>query len=199
VAWWVLAGRSEQIAGLGQGVSPSLRGIVVQGWELVLRTALAIAGALAAIAVLDYILQRLRFERSLRMTREEVKEEIKREEGDPQVKARIRRLQRDAAQRRMLRAVPTASVIITNPEHVAVALQYDRATMPAPRVVAKGAGRVAKRIIELGRKSAVPVVERKPLAQALFRTVEVGREIPAGLYFVVAEVLAFVYRQREAA
>jgi flagellar biosynthetic protein FlhB len=146
--------------------------------------------------VLDYAYQRWRFELSLRMTRQEMKEELKRDEGDPQVKARIRRLQREAAQKRMLQEVPKATVIITNPTHLAIALRYEQGAMGAPRVVAKGAGFVAERIVELARKNWVPIVQRPPLAQVLFKAVQVNQEIPAELYVVVAEVLAYVYRLR---
>src|SRR4051794_8795206 len=130
------------------------------------------------------------------MTRQELKEEMKRDEGDPQIKARIRKLQREAAHKRMFQDVPTASVIVTNPTHLAVALRYERGSMAAPKVVAKGAGFVAKRIVALARTHGVPVVERKPVAQALFKAVKVGQEIPGALYYVVAEVMAFVYRLR---
>lgn len=193
VAYWVLHGRATEIATLGDG---SLARATTVGWNLAIRLALAMAGALVLLGVADYAFQRWRLERSLRMTRQEMREELKREEGDPQLKARIRRLQRETARRRMLAEVPRAQVVITNPTHLAIALQYDRDTMAAPRVVAKGAGLVAQRIAETARRHAVPVIERKPLAQALFKTVEIDQEIPAPLYHAVAEVLAYVYRLR---
>jgi flagellar biosynthetic protein FlhB len=133
------------------------------------------------------------------MSRQELKEETKREEGDPLIRARIRKLARESARNRMMADVPRASVVITNPTHLAIALQYDRGTMSAPKVVAKGAGFVAQRIVELARRHAVPVVERKPVAQALYKVVQVGQQIPAALFYAVAEVLAYVFRLRAAA
>lgn len=192
VAAWVLNNRAGQITSLS---TISLAAASAQGWDLVMRLALALAGALTIIGILDYVFQRYRFEQSLRMTRQELKEELKREEGDPLLKARIRRMQRETAQRRMLAEVPKATVVITNPVHLAVALRYDQKTMKAPRVIAKGRGTVAQRIIDLARRHAVPVLERKPLAHALYQLPLEG-EIPAVLYHVVAELLAFVFRLR---
>jgi len=149
---------------------------------------------LALIAVLDFIYQRWQHERGLKMTREEVKEEMKHSEGDPNVKARIKSLQREMARKRMMKDVPEADVVVTNPTHLAVALKYDKAKADAPLVVAKGAGHVAERIRELARENGVPLVENKPLARALFKSVEIGSEIPEGLYKAVAELLAYVYK-----
>lgn len=174
----------------------SLPNATAQTWDIVLLLGLAVALAFLLVGVVDYILQRLRFEASLRMTREELKEEIKREEGDPHIKARIRKLGRELSQRRMMREVPRATVVITNPTHLAIALRYDKGALGAPRVVAKGAGYVARRIVETARRHGVPVVERKPVAQALYKAVQVGQEIPAALYQAIAEVLAYVYRLR---
>jgi flagellar biosynthetic protein FlhB len=189
----LIKGRFSRLAGLDR---QSLASAVGQTWDLVLRLSLAAAAAFVVVGVIDYIFQRLRYELSLRMTREELKEEIKREEGDPHIKARIRKLGRELSQRRMMRDVPRATVVITNPIHLAIALRYDKGPLSAPRVVAKGAGHVAKRIVETARRHAVPVVERKPVAQALYKAVQVGEEIPAALYHAVAEVLAYVYRLR---
>ena len=193
VAIWVLKARGVQIASLGE---TGLVGAVEQAWSLVIRVGLAVAGTLVVLGVADYAFQYWRFEQSLWMTRQEVKEELKREEGDPLVKARIRKLQRAAAEKRMYQDVPKATVVITNPTHLAVALLYEAGAMGAPRVVAKGAGFVAQRIASLARQHGVPVLERKPVAQALFKSAEVGQEIPAALYVVVAEILAHVYRLR---
>jgi flagellar biosynthetic protein FlhB len=181
------------IGGLGQG---SLGGAVERGWGLVLKAGFAVAAGALLLGVGDYGFQLWRFEQSLRMTREEVKEEQRREEGDPQTRARIRRLQRQAAQKKMFREVRRATVVVTNPTHLAVALRYDRTTMSAPRVIAKGAGHVAKLIVELARLHAVPVMERKSLAQALFRSVKLDQDIPFALYHAVAELLAYLYRLR---
>jgi flagellar biosynthetic protein FlhB len=189
----LIKGRFARIAVFDQ---QGLRTTVAQTWDIVLLLGLAVAAAFTLVGAADYLLQRLRFEASLRMTREELKEEIKREEGDPHIKARIRKLSRELSQRRMMRDVPRATVVVTNPIHLAIALRYDKGALGAPRVVAKGAGYVARRIVETARRHGVPVVERKPVAQALYKAVQVGQEIPAALYHAIAEVLAYVYRLR---
>lgn len=191
VAWWILRHRGGEIACVAD---VGLGAALANAWAILLRLALGMAAALLVIGVADYAYQFWHFERSLRMTRQELKEELKREDGDPQIKQRIRRMQRDAAQRKMFHEVPKATVVVTNPTHLAIALRYEAGEMTAPRVVAKGAGHLAKKIVETARRHGVPVVQRKPLAQALFKTVKVGREVPLGLYLVVAELLAYVYR-----
>ena len=130
------------------------------------------------------------------MSKEEIKEEHKAAEGDPLIKSRVRIAQRELVKKRMLAAVKTADVVITNPTHLAVALKYDTVTMTAPVVVAKGAGVIAERIRELARHHSVPVVENKFVARTIFRLVDIGKEIPNDLYRAVAEILAFVYRAR---
>ncbi|HHY47686.1 MAG TPA: flagellar biosynthesis protein FlhB [Firmicutes bacterium] len=149
--------------------------------------------ALALLAAADYIIQRREFEANLRMTKQEVKEEFRQMEGDPVVRSRIRSKQRQVAMQRMMQEVPRATVVVTNPVHVAVALKYDSRTMKAPRVVAKGARLLCERIKEIARNNGVPVVENPPLAQALYKSVDIGREIPVHLYKAVAEVLAYVF------
>ncbi len=193
LAYVILRTRFGEIARAGD--SP-LANAVALGWAIVSRLFISIAVALLVIGVFDYVVQRLRLDRQLRMTRQETKEELKQEEGDPQIKARIRRLQREAAQRRMFREVPKATVVITNPTHLAVALRYERGNMSAPKVVALGAGYVAERIVAMARRHGVPVVENRPLAQTLYRVAKLDQEIPAALYQAVAETLAFVYRLR---
>ena len=148
---------------------------------------------LLGLAALDYGLQLWFHEKSLRMTRQEVKEEIREREGDPQIRARIKAIQREMAQKRMMDAVPRAQVVITNPTELAIALAYQSGKMSAPQVVAKGAGYIAGRIREVARENGVPIIENKPLAQALYQGTEVGQLIPAQLYQAVAEVLAYVY------
>lgn len=145
-------------------------------------------------SVADYGLERWRYERSLRMTRQEVLDELKDLEGNPTVRARLRRLRRQLRRRWKLQDVRQATVVVTNPAHLAVALAYRPLQMLAPTVVAKGRDRLAERIIEEARWAEVPVVENRPLARALYRTTEVGQSIPPGLYRAVAELLAFVYR-----
>jgi flagellar biosynthetic protein FlhB len=134
--------------------------------------------------------------RQLRMTKEELRQELKETEGDPQVKARIRSLQREVARRRMMAEVPKADVVVTNPDHYAVALRYAEGRMRAPRIVAKGSMLIAERIVEIARDASVPVLRAPPLARALFAHAEVGQEIPGALYNAVAEVLAWVYQLR---
>ncbi|HXI09529.1 MAG TPA: flagellar biosynthesis protein FlhB [Thermodesulfobacteriota bacterium] len=151
---------------------------------------------LVLIALIDYVYQRWNFEKGLRMTKEEVREEMKDTEGDPNVKARIKSIQRELARKRMMQDVPTADVVVTNPTHLAVALKYDKAKADAPIVVAKGADLIAEKIREIAKKHRVPLVENKPLARTLFKSVEVGKEVPVSLYKAVAEVLAYVYRLR---
>jgi flagellar biosynthesis protein FlhB len=152
--------------------------------------------ALAVLAVLDYVFQKHRFLDQLKMTKQEVKEEFKDTEGDPVTRGRIRRVQREMARKRMMAAVPEADVVVTNPTHYAIALCYKMNSMEAPKVVAKGVGFLAQKIKELARKHEIPLVENKPLAQTLYKTVDVGEFIPANLYKAIAEILAYVYKAR---
>ena len=150
--------------------------------------------AMIVLAVIDFIYQRWQHEEDLKMTKQEVKDEHKQAYGDPKVKARIRGIQMEMARRRMMEAVPEADVVITNPTHLAIALKFDAKEMIAPKVLAKGSGHIAHRIREIAAENDIPIVEEKPLAQALFKMVEIGEYIPAELYRAVAEVLAYVYR-----
>jgi flagellar biosynthetic protein FlhB len=147
------------------------------------------------VAFISYALEKWEYERSLRMTKQEVKEEHKELEGDPIIKSRVRSLQREAARKRMMQEVPKATVVITNPTHLAVALKYEDGEMPAPRVVAKGAGVVAEKIKSIARESNVPVIEDRPLARALFK-LELDSFIPEELYVAVARILAFIFKSR---
>lgn len=162
--------------------------------ELVFVLSVALALLLLVLGVADYAFQRVQRERDLRMTKQEIKEEMKRMEGDPLVKQRRSRVARQLALQRINQAVPKADVIVTNPTHFAIALRYDRESMGAPKVVAKGADYMAMRIRHLATAHGVPMVERKELARALYRTVEVGQEVPPQFYGAVAEILAYVYR-----
>ncbi len=150
--------------------------------------------AMLVLAVLDFMYQRWQHEKDLKMTKQEVKDEQRQTYGDPKVKARIRGVQMEMARRRMMDAVPEADVVITNPTRLAIALKFDAQEMIAPRVLAKGAGFVAQRIREIAEENQIPIVEEKPLAQGLYKMVEIGDYIPAELYRAVAEVLAYVYR-----
>jgi len=195
VAYVAVRGRAGSIAALGSGTTADA---VTIGWEVCLRLVLFLAGTLLALGAIDYFLQWRKLESALRMTKQEMKEEAKREEGDPAVKARLRVLQRQRSQQRTLAAVPRATVVITNPTHYAVALRYDRNADKAPVVIAKGAGVMARQIAERARRHAVPVLERPPLARALYSGVREGQEIPPELFRAVAEVVAFVFRLRAA-
>ncbi len=158
---------------------------------------LILLALMAAIAIADWAYQKWQFEQDVKMSKQELKEEAREYEGDPQVKARIRAIQYETARKRMLADVPRADVVLTNPTHFAVALKYEQGA-PAPVVLAKGADHLAQKIKEIARQSRVPVIENKPLARALYRDVKVGRLIPESLFQAVAEILAYVYRLKKA-
>lgn len=156
----------------------------------------ALCGILLVFAIADYGFQKFEYSKNLRMTKQEAKQEHKEREGDPQIRARIRAIQREMARKRMMQAVKKADVIVTNPTHIAVALVYEKSTMAAPKVVAKGADFVAQKIKQVAQDAGVPLVENVPLARALYKSVKVGQGVPRALYQAVAEVLAYVYRLR---
>jgi len=149
-------------------------------------------GVLVFLALFDYLFVRWEMEQKMKMTKQEQKEEYKESEGDPQLKARVRSLQQEMARKRMMSEVPKADVVVTNPTHLSVALKYDRATMDAPRVVAKGADHLAMRIREIAHENKVALVENKPVARALYK-LEIGQTVPEELFTAVAEILAYVY------
>ena len=155
---------------------------------------LSTSWVLILLAFLDYIFQRWDFQQEAKMSKQEVKDEFKQREGDPLIKSRVRQAQREMARRRMMEAVPKADVVITNPAHLAIALEYNTQKMMSPKVIAKGTRLMAERIKEVARQNQVPIVENKPLAQALFASVEIGQEIPVVFYKAVAEILSYVYR-----
>jgi flagellar biosynthetic protein FlhB len=157
-------------------------------------TSVKIAVSLVIIAVLDYGYLWWKNEQDLKMTTQEIKEEMKEHQGDPQIAARRKALHKQMAMRRLSTEVPKADVVVTNPTELAIALQYDPETMAAPIVVAKGAGIIAQRIRRLALESNIPVVERKPLAQALYKLVDIGKPVPADQYAAVAEVIRYVYQ-----
>lgn len=156
-----------------------------------------IVGALAIISVIDYFFQWREHEKSLMMTKQEIKEEFKQTEGDPLIKSKIRERQRQIAMSRMMQDVPKADVIITNPTHIAIAIKYDSSLYDAPYVLAKGANVVAENIKKVGKEYSIPLIENRPLARALYDTVEVGDLIPEEFYEAVAEVLAYVYSLKD--
>lgn len=162
--------------------------------HLLLDLALRILAALLIIGILDMAWQKHRHHEEMKMTKQQVKDEMKQSDGDPETKRRRMRMQQQIAMQRIGGAVPQADVIVTNPEHFAIAIKYDEATMRAPQVIAKGADYVALRIRQLAARHGVPIVERPPLARALWRDVPTGQEIPPDFYAAVAEVLAYVYR-----
>lgn len=162
--------------------------------QLILRLAFKVALYLIILAVIDYLYQRWQHNKSLKMEKQEVKDEFKQQEGDPQIRSKIKQKQREVSMRRMMQELPKADVVITNPTHFAVALKYDAAVMSAPTVIAKGQDRIALKIKELATEHNITIVENKPLAQALYKTTEIGDIIPADLYQAAAEVLAFVYK-----
>jgi flagellar biosynthesis protein FlhB len=194
VAWWVLEGRFGVVLSLTSG---TIRDGADAAWSLAVRLGLYLSAATALVAAFDYFYQRRRFEVGLRMTKQEVKDEMKQEEGDPQLKHRMRQLARERMKKRMMQEVPKATVVITNPTHYAVALRYAAGDV-APVVVAKGAGVLAERIRQLAREHSVPLVERPPLARALYAGVKDGQPVPGVLFQAVAEVLAFIFRLRGA-
>jgi flagellar biosynthetic protein FlhB len=167
------------------------------GWAQAESLMWKVAWGLAFLALGDYGLQKYRLKESLRMTKQEVKDEAKQQDGNPQVKGKIRQIQRDMARRRMLQNVPKATVVITNPTHYAVALEYRRGEMAAPKVLAIGADHIALQIRERAQKHGIPLFENKPLAQALYKTAEVGETIPAPLFSAVAEVLAQLIKLKQ--
>jgi len=194
LAWLVIRGLMPRLAATATLDLAGILGVAHDGF---LRLMLVLLAFMAVLAVLDWVLQKQQFEQELKMSRQEVKEELKEFEGDPQIKARIRGLQMEAARRRMLADVPRADVVVTNPTHFAVALKYEPGK-PAPVVLAKGADFLAHKIREVARQSRVPVIENKPVARALYAEVEIGQIIPERLYQAVAEILAYVYRLRKA-
>jgi len=177
----------------GQGIEPGLLFIA----NLLLRIIISILVFLIILGIADYIYQRWEFMRNLMMSKQEIKEEYKEYEGDPQIKSRRRQRQRELSMNRMIKAVEEADVVITNPTHIAVALKFDINTMDTPLVVAKGEGFIARKIKEVAEEYGIEIVENKPLARALNETTEIGQEIPPDLYQAVAEVLAYIYRNHK--
>src|SRR5690606_40902352 len=189
--WWSV----DELLSLGyQPVQSAIRNAL----QICALSLLVVSASLILIAAADVPFQLWNYRKKLRMTRQEIRDEFKETEGRPEVKSRIRMLQQQAATRRMMEAVPTADVVVTNPTHFAVALKYDEKRMSAPRVVAKGRQNVAARIRELAAEHNVPVFSAPPLARALFRSTEVGHEIPSALYTDVAPVLAYIFQLRTA-
>jgi flagellar biosynthetic protein FlhB len=191
IAYKTIRGAMPQLVVLSASdPGPIALAILLLCFQLGIRAAVA----MVLLALLDYGFQRWQFERSIMMTRQEVRDELRELEGDPHIRGRIRSIRRQMALQRMMAEVPSADVVITNPFHIAVALRYDMNKMHAPKVVAKGARLLADRIKQIAAENGVPIVEKRTLAQLLYKLVELGQEIPEHLYQVVAEVLAYVYQ-----
>ena len=196
ISWGVLDAVTGDSLGLTR-LAP--RDAAMVGWGHVESMLWRAGIVLGLLALGDYGLQRYRFMHSLRMSRQEIRDEARQTDGSAEMKGRIRRVQREMGRRRMLADVARATVVVTNPTHFAVALEYRRDTMAAPRVVAKGRDLLAAKIRETARMHEVPIVENKPLAQALFKTAEVGDIIPSHLFAAVAEILAYLVRLKQLA
>lgn len=194
LAWQIIR---EVLATSPQMVWMTPEASAMEAWRRLRSLLYQVGMALLAIAAADYAVQRWRFTQQLKMTKQEVRDEAKSSEGSPETKGRIRKIQSEMGRRRMLGAVKTATVVITNPTHYAVALRYQRSTMSAPVVVAKGKDLLALRIRELAREHSVVIVENPPLARALHQHGEVGQAIPADLFSAVAEVLAYLVRLKQ--
>lgn len=190
VAYLTLSGAAGAII---HAFTFSFQDVFRLGSTLMFRLTMRLGAVLLILALLDFAWQRYRHERDLRMTKEEVKDELRSMEGDPGIRRRRREVQLQLAVQRLRRDVPTADVVVTNPTHVAVAIRYEAETMIAPKVVAKGADEIALRIRQIAAEFRVPVVERPPLARALYESVGVGEYVPERLYRAIAEILAYVY------
>lgn len=191
IAWTVASGHTAELASLPR--LAAMAAIIVLG-RMIVDLCIWMLAAMLILGIIDYVYQRIQHTKDLKMTKQEVKEEMRSMEGDLETKGRRLRMAREIAMQRLRQAVPTADVVVTNPTHFAVALKYDGDKMAAPMVVAKGADFLAFRIRELAAANDIPIVERPPLARALYHNIDVGRTIPAEHFEAVAEILAYVYR-----
>jgi len=162
--------------------------------EFVINMGLKISAVYLLIGLADFIYQKLKFKKDMRMSKQEVKDEFKQQEGDPQVKGKIKSKMRESSMRRMMQKMPEADVVITNPTHFACAIQYDKEKASAPVLIAKGADHLAQKLKDIAKEFDVPIVENKPLARMLYYNVDLDQEIPQELYQMTAEVLAYVYQ-----
>jgi flagellar biosynthesis protein FlhB len=191
VSYFAIRGELDRIPSL---VDMQLKAITAYILITTLKITLMCALAMVILVAADYAFQKWQFEKRIKMTKKEVKDELKTSEGDPLIKSRIKSIQMEMSRKRMMQDVPKADVVITNPTHFAVAIKYDSLAMGAPQLLAKGAGEVARRIKDIAKDHDIPIVENKELARNLFSSVEIGSEIPVGLYQAVAEVLAYIYK-----
>ena len=192
VLYFLLRGEVHQVPYM---MTYSIEQIITYLGAVVVKLLGGVGAMMLILAGADYFYQRWDLEKKMMMTKQEVKEEHKQREGDPMIKSRIRRIQREMASKRMMADVPKADVIITNPTHIAVCLKYGE-NLPAPQLIAMGADHVAEKIKELAREHNIPIVENKPLARTIFKTMKIGQVIPRELFVAVAEVLSYVYRLR---
>lgn len=193
ISFWIIWTRKEEILTL---IAEPVTGGIPHFMDMMAWSFIWLAATMLLIVAMDVPFQLWEYHRKLRMTKEEVRKEMRESEGDPHIKGRIRALQREAARKRMMAEVPKADVIVTNPTHFAVALIYKSEFMGAPKVVAKGSYLLAQRIREIGEEHNIPIMEAPPLARALYKHAELDQEIPAGLFAAVAEVLAYIYQLR---
>jgi len=191
IAYWTISSqKDEYILLMHENVAGIMKFIYGSAFGL----ALYASGALLALAFLDFLYQKWQYRKDMRMSKQEIKDEIKDAEGDPLIKSTIRSLQRERSRQRMMDAVPEADVVVTNPTHLAVALEYDPEKMAAPKVLAMGARLIAQKIKEIARDHDIPIYENKPLAQSLYKSCKVDQQIPLELFHAVAEVFAYVYQ-----
>jgi flagellar biosynthetic protein FlhB len=193
IIYFVASSKIEEISLAGFG---TFRDLMFAMCGILMYASIAIAAMMLFLGILDLAYQKYKHLQELQMSMQDIKDEHKESDGDPMLKARMRRLQMEMGQKRMMADVPKASVVITNPTHFAVAIQYDRETMEAPVVLAKGADHLARKIIEVAKENGVEVVQRKPVARFLYANVDIGGAIPAELFAAVAEILNFVNRLR---
>lgn len=191
VVYTTLMAEKDKMFGLGHAPVENTFTYIA---SVTLKLGIKIGAVLIVLAVFDFIYQKYEFEKSIRMSKQDIKDEYKKSEGDPHIKGKIRAKQRQMAMQRMMQEVPKADVIITNPTHFAVALKYDAKNMQAPTVIAKGTDYMALKIREIAKQNGVMTMENKPLARAIYAQVEIGEAIPAELFQAVAEVLAYVYK-----
>jgi len=196
LVWVVYSEMKDEVGVLFNLYNYSLQQVLGYIGDFIINTGIKISIVMLIIGFADYIYQRYKFNKDIMMTKQEVKDEYKNSEGDPQIKGQIKRRMMQASQRRMMQSVPKADVVITNPTHFAVAIQYDPQTAKAPIVLAKGEDYLAAKIKEVAKEHSISIVENKPLARMLYYNVDIGMEIPPELYQAVAEVLAFVYKMK---
>jgi flagellar biosynthesis protein FlhB len=193
VAYLMVKSEMKGVYGLWE---MEINSIVAYTLIMIFKISIGCTLAMILLVIIDYSFQKWDFEKRLRMSKQELKDEMKRLEGDPLIKSRIRSIQMQMARKRMMQDVPKADVVITNPTRLAVALKYDPSAMSAPKILAKGARKIAERIKELAAKHSIPIVENKELAQSLYALVDIGDEVPPNLYQAVAEVLAYIYKMK---